>query len=201
MYQLPANRTKVLPWLCVLSDWFNQITPSLINEAFTKGIKSIWIVWKTMSRCVTILTKLELKFKKYFLVSKFSLDYLGYQFLYASCKWYSNPWTFLIEMIEIEPMASAPWWLLFIIKPRHQLVFGVGEIWTQTPYATIRDFTSWANWNPQQPLNINWDVLTDTHISECKKIRILVDLDKLYFFFFFYHHSIQISFIFYCLID
>ena len=55
---------------------------------------------------------------------------------------------FWIEMIEIEPMTSAPWWLLFIIKPRHQLVFGVDGIWTQAPYATIRDFTSWANWNP-----------------------------------------------------
>ena len=106
----------------ILSDWFNQITPWLINEAFTKGIQSIWIVWKSMSKCVTILTKLELKFKKYFLVSKFSLDYLGYQFLIC-----------FLQML-------------------------------------------------QQPLNINWDVLTDTHISECEKIRILVDLDKLYFF-------------------
>ena len=35
------------------------------------------------------------------------------------------------------------------IRPRHQLVFGVGGIWTQVPYSTTRDFTSWANWNSQ----------------------------------------------------
>ena len=148
MYQLPANRTKVLPWLCVLSDWFNQITPSLINEAFTKGIPSIWIVWKSMSRCVTILTKLELKFKKYFLVSKFSLEItLGTNSWYASYKCYSNP----------------------------QTLIG----------ATLK---------------INWDVLTDIHICECAKIRILVNLDKLYLLFI-YYQSIQISFISYFLIN
>ena len=32
------------------------------------------------------------------------------------------------------------------IKPRHQLIFGVGKIQTQVPYSTTKDFTSWVNW-------------------------------------------------------
>ena len=35
------------------------------------------------------------------------------------------------------------------IRPRHQLIFGVGEIWIQVPCSTTRNFISWANWNPQ----------------------------------------------------
>ena len=35
------------------------------------------------------------------------------------------------------------------IRPRHQLIFGVGEIWIQVPCSTTKNFISWANWNPQ----------------------------------------------------
>ena len=35
----------------------------------------------------------------------------------------------LIDTIEFELMTSAPWWLFFIIRPRHQLNFGVDGVW------------------------------------------------------------------------
>ena len=38
---------------------------------------------------------------------------------------------FYVDTLESQPMAFVPWWLLFIIKPIHHLVFGVGGI--QTP--------------------------------------------------------------------
>ena len=61
---------------------------------------------------------------------------------------------------------------IFIIMPKHQLVFGVsGKIC----YSTIKDLTSWVNWNPQL-VNFN-DI-----IHECQKC-----------FFFFYFISATLS--------
>ena len=60
---------------------------------------------------------------------------------------------FYIDTLESQPMAFVPWWLLFIIKPIHHLVFGVGRI--QTPDILFNHkTTSWAKQNSQSKRKI-----------------------------------------------